>query len=559
VERSGLELDPEVLFRDPVTLSARRELARRWRRAGFAPGHGVGEQAFRAAAAAPETQLVFTSPERPSRLRLEDLWSRACSVAAGFQRRGVRAGDVVAVQLPNWSEALVAYVAAATCGAVVLPIVHTYGVADTDWILERVRPRLFILPERWGGNDYLERLEAMHATRDVEHVVVVGGATPSGTERWAALEAADASDARIAAVNSADPFLLTFTSGTTAEPKGVVHSHDSFLAELQSMPSPSRRFDRVATLQPWPAGHIGGMTAILGPLVHGLDTFLIDRWDTESVVELVAREGIVAASGVPTALLRVMDLLEATGRNLPLRELSTGGAGIPPSVVERGARLGWHIGRCYGSSEHPSATYCRHDDTIEHRLHADGVPMAGTEVRTVRDDGSKCDVGEPGEIALIGPEQFLGYTDPALNAELIDREGWFLTGDVGVLDADGFLTVTDRKKDLVIRGGENISSVEVEDILLRHPAVVEAAVVASPDPEYGERVCAFVVLQPGASLSLEDVQAHFAGRGVQRQKTPELLLPVTDDELPRTAAGKVRKAELRDRLRATAPAGKESS
>lgn len=552
---TGIALSVEEMFDDEATLTARQRLAARWRADGLVPGRSVAEQARAAAGAARETRIVFTSPERPSVLRLDALWSRSCAVAAAFQARGVVPGDVVAVQVPNWSEAVVAYVAAAIAGAIVLPIVHTYGPADTDWILDRVRPRVFVSPSRWSETDYLARLDAMPAVAAIEHVVVVGDVAPNGTETWATLEATSPADAHVVDVPSDAPFLVTFTSGTTAEPKGVVHSHDSFLAELGSMPSPTRRLGRVRSLQPWPAGHIGGMTAILGPLVHGLDTFLIDRWDTESVVDLVAREDIAAASGVPTALLRVMDFVETSDRSLPLRELSTGGAGIPPSVVERGAALGWHIGRCYGSSEHPSATYCRHDDTLEHRLRSDGAPMAGTEVRTVREDGTTCPVGEPGEIALIGPEQFLGYTDPALNAALVGRDGWFLTGDIGVLDRDGFLTVTDRKKDLVIRGGENISSVEVEDVLLRHPAVVEAAVVASPDAEYGERVCAFVVLRPGAILSLGDVREHFSTLGVQRQKTPELVVPVAGHELPRTASGKVRKAELRDRVRETSSEG----
>jgi acyl-CoA synthetase (AMP-forming)/AMP-acid ligase II len=549
---NGLALSAEDMFTDPATYAARWRLTARWGAEGLVHGRTIAEQARVAADALAATRLVFTSPERPSSLRLDELWVRANAVAAGFQARGVHRGDVVAVQVPNWSEAVVAYVATAIVGAVVLPIVHTYGATDTNWIIDRVRPRVFVLPATWGGADYLVRLDQMPALDAVEHVIVVGDGLPAGTESWRALETTPPADARSVAVDASSPFLVTFTSGTTAEPKGVVHSHDSFLAELHTMPSPAREIGPLRSLQPWPAGHIGGMTAILGPLVHGFDTFLVDRWDTESVVDLVGRERIGAASGVPTALLRVMDFVEANGMELPLRELSTGGAGIPATVVERGMRLGWHIGRCYGSSEHPSATFCVRGDSLDHRLHSDGSPMTGTEVRIVRDDGSPCAVGEAGEIALIGPEQFLGYSDPSLNAESVTSDGWLLTGDIGVVDADGFLTVTDRKKDLVIRGGENISSVEVEGLLLRHPAVAEAAVVASPDPEYGERVCAFVVVRPGASLALPDVQAHFRDLGVQRQKTPELLVTVGDDELPRTASGKVRKAELRRRLRAPA-------
>jgi acyl-coenzyme A synthetase/AMP-(fatty) acid ligase len=528
----------------------------RWRAEGFHPGRTLHEEAARAAADRPSTRLVFTSAERPSKLSLGELWVRSCSVGAALRRMGVGAGDVVAVQVPNWREAAIAYVAAAAVGAVVLPIVHTYGPADTNWLLDAVRPRILVVPASWDGVDYVERLDAMPASEAIEHVVVVGDDAPGRTTPWSELEAASASGFVPADVPSGSPFLVTFTSGTTSEPKGVVHSHDSFLAELRSMPSPPRAIAPIRAVQPWPAGHIGGMTAIMGPLVHGVDTFLLDRWDTESVVELVRREDIAAASGVPTALLRVLDHIEAARIELPLRELSTGGAGIPSTLIERAATHGWHVGRCYGSSEHPSATFCTRADSRAHRLFSDGSPMAGTEVRILHEDGRPCRVGEEGEIALIGPEQFLGYTDPRLNGEAFTAEGWLLTGDVGVVDDEGFLTVTDRKKDLVIRGGENISSVEVEEVLMRHPAVAEVAVVASPDVEYGERVCAFVVLRDGATLGLDDVGRHFATQGVQRQKTPELLHTVADAELPRTPSGKIRKGELRKRLR---PDGESAS
>jgi acyl-CoA synthetase (AMP-forming)/AMP-acid ligase II len=303
-------------------------------------------------------------------------------------------------------------------------------------------------------------------------------------------------------------------------------------------------------MQPWPAGHIGGMTAILGPLEHGFDTFLLDRWDTDGAIDLIARERIEATSGVPTALFRLIDAVEERGLELPLRELTTGGAGIPSSLIERAERLGWHIGRSYGSSEHPSATVVLRSASRAHRLCSDGSPMAGTVIRILADDGAELGVGVAGEIALAGPEQFMGYSDPDINAEAFTPDGWFLTGDIGMLDADGFLTVTDRKKDIIIRGGENISSVEVEEIAMRHPAVSEAAAVASADAVYGERVCLFVVTRPGASIDLEEVQRHFAVAGVMKQKTPELLRVVEDSDLPRTPSGKVQKRALRDALRA---------
>jgi acyl-coenzyme A synthetase/AMP-(fatty) acid ligase len=539
----------EAMHHDAARLCARRELAARWQAEGFHTGISVAAQAQRAAAAHPRTRLVFASQERPAELDLAGLWRRSAALASALSARGVSRNDAVAVQLPNWAEAAVSYVATAALGAVVLPIVHGYGPQDTNWILARVRPRAYILPERLAGADYVARLDAMPAAAEVETVVVVGERAPAGAVRWGELEAAGAREAAVEAGLGGEPFLITFTSGTTAEPKGVVHSHDSFLAELRSMPSPPQSPVAIRTMQPWPAGHIGGMTAILGPLVHGFDTFLLDRWETGAVVDLIRAERIEATSGVPTVLLRLIDALEARGIDLPLRELTSGGAGIPPLLIERAERLGWHIGRCYGSSEHPSATASPRSASRDHRWYSDGRPLAGTALRILDDEGRDVAVGTEGEIALIGPEQFLGYSDPALNDAAFTPEGWLLTGDIGVVDADGFLTVTDRKKDIIIRGGENISSVEVESILLRHPAVAEAVAVSSPDPDYGERICVFVVPQPGAAIDLAGVRAHFAGAGVQKQKTPELLRIVTEAELPRTPSGKVQKRALRDRLR----------
>jgi acyl-CoA synthetase (AMP-forming)/AMP-acid ligase II len=190
--------------------------------------------------------------------------------------------------------------------------------------------------------------------------------------------------------------------------------------------------------------------------------------------------------------------------------------------------------RCYGATEGPSVTATTADDPLELRALTDGRPIGGSQIRTV-----------DGEVAVLSPESFVAYDDPKANAEAFTADGWFLTGDIGVIDKNGCLTITDRKKDIIIRGGENISSKEVEDVLARHPAVVEAAVVAAPDDVYGERVAAFVVAS--APLTLDDVRAHFEHAGVARQKTPERLELV--DDLPRTPAGKVRKPELRALLR----------
>jgi acyl-CoA synthetase (AMP-forming)/AMP-acid ligase II len=222
---------------------------------------------------------------------------------------------------------------------------------------------------------------------------------------------------------------------------------------------------------------------------------------------------------------------------------------VPVALGERAAALGIAIIRAYGSTEHPSTTGGQFDDPPDRRHGTDGRALGGVELRLVDEDGADVPVGTPGEILSRGPDLCLGYTDPALTAAAFDDAGWYHTGDVGVCDADGYLTITDRLKDVIIRGGENISAAELESALATLPGVAEIAVVAAPDARLGERACAVVRMLPGAApVTLADVTAHLADAGLARQKWPELLRVV--DDFPRTASGKIRKVDLRAWLRA---------
>jgi acyl-CoA synthetase (AMP-forming)/AMP-acid ligase II len=231
-----------------------------------------------------------------------------------------------------------------------------------------------------------------------------------------------------------------------------------------------------------------------------------------------------------------------------MSRIGLGGSPVPAAVTERMAALGISAVRSYGSTEHPSTTGSRHEEPAEKRHYTDGHPLLGVELRLVDDDGHAVAGGERGEILSRGPDCCVGYTDPALTAAAFDAEGFYATGDVGILDEDGYLTIVDRKKDIIIRGGENISALEVEEVLLRIPGVAEAAVVAAPDQRLGEHVCAFVrPLDGSEALDLDTMRAHLDKAGLARQKWPEELHTV--GELPRTPSGKVKKFVLRDQLR----------
>jgi acyl-CoA synthetase (AMP-forming)/AMP-acid ligase II len=490
---------------------------------------------------------VLHSLERPGTLTLGSLQRDSVAMAGALAELGVRHGDVVAVQLPNWTETAVAYLALATLGAVFVPIVHIYGPRETNWILDASGARMYLCPDRWGKLDFLDRLSQMPAAAELD-VVIVGDEVPAGATAWSELAARSHPGFEPPQLDARDPLLVVYTSGTTSDPKGVVHTHETFLAELRNMPQMPMDDRDLVMLHPWPAGHIGGLCSMLGPIVTRSRVVIIDRWDPEDAADRIAEHGVTAIAGTPFHVTALLDLAEGGDARLAnVGEVVSGGAGGPPELVERAAKVGWSMRRSYGSSEHPTVSAGSRFGPLQQRAWTDGAICRGTEVRIVDEEARDLEAGQEGEIWVIGPEQFVGYSDPARNAEAFAPGGWFRTGDVGVLDSDGNLTITDRLKDIIIRGGENLSSLEIEDLLQRHPAVAEAAAVGFPDPRYGERVCAFLIATPGELVpTVAQLVSHFAELGVARQKTPEKVIEVSD--FPRTAAGKVKKNELRERL-----------
>jgi acyl-CoA synthetase (AMP-forming)/AMP-acid ligase II len=346
--------------------------------------------------------------------------------------------------------------------------------------------------------------------------------------------------------------VIAYTSGTTADPKGVIHSDTTLRAEIghqTTMRGSGGRSGR-ASLVGAPLGHAGGMySSLLTPLPVGIPIHLIDRWDPANVLRAMQEDGLSSGGGVTFFLTSLLDHPDCTPEHHALiGRAGMGGAAVPAAVADRAEALGIDVFRSYGSTEHPSITGCWGEDRPEKRKYTDGRPLPGVEIRLVDDDGNEVAPGTPGEIISRGPDMFLGYTDPQRTLEAIDAEGWFATGDIGQADGEGYVTIVDRKKDIIIRGGENISALEVEELLLRMPGVVEAAVVAAPDPRLGEHGCAFVrVAGADATLDLGQIRSHLAASGLGRQKWPEELRLVAD--LPRTPSGKVRKADLRRQLR----------
>jgi acyl-CoA synthetase (AMP-forming)/AMP-acid ligase II len=499
--------------------------------------------AFEAGAAAHgDVSLTFVVGDVVRDLTVREIRDRALALAVSLQRLGVGGGDAVAVQLTNRVECAVAYQAVLLCGAVLVPIVHIYGVSEVVFILGQSRAKVLVMPERHGSIVYSERLQELSRVDSLQHVVMLDAEPSEGYCAWSQLDAS-AVEYRRPRVDADDVCLLLYTSGTTSAPKGVQHSHNTLLAEQKTMPALLAGKPDDVSLVTFPPGHIAGVGSMLRPLISGNRTVFIDGWDPALAVEVVHRFGVTCTAGTPFHLAGILDQGDTEDKLASLREFLVGAAPVAEEIGRRAAQAGISTFRSYGATEHPTVTGEHKGESEWARLKTDGKPLPGSVVRIVGRDGADCPTGVDGEVVVSGPDQFIGYQDPALNADAFTADGWFRTGDLGHVDAQGRLTISDRIKDVMIRGGETISSGQVEEVLNAHPAVADGVAVAAPHPRYGDVVAAVVVLNPGCALDLDGLRAHFAESGLARQKTPERLAIV--DELPRTSLGKVRKAQLR--------------
>jgi acyl-CoA synthetase (AMP-forming)/AMP-acid ligase II len=388
-----------------------------------------------------------------------------------------------------------------------------------------------VVAPSWRGTDLVGPMLDL----GLECVVVLGDG-PSGTVSLSGLPvSAGAAHSRPA---PGDVACVLYTSGSTATPKGVRHSHETLLFGVTAAPDPTSRM-----LCTFPAGHVAALIALLRPLATGGTTVVMDRWSARAAAELIETYKLTSSSGTPFFLTTLLDEAERSSRDIgSLRRFLVGAAPVPPALVERAEAAGIVSWRTYGSTEHPAISTGRPEDPSAKRSLTDGRVAPGNQVRLLDDAGRDVEPGAEGEIAARGPKQFLGYQDASADEGAFVHETWFKTGDLGRLDEDGYLVVTDRVKDIIIRGGENISAREVEEVLARHPGVVDVAVCAAPDDVWGETVCAFVVAGV-VPVTLDDLVAHARVCGLAQHKWPSRIEVVA--ELPRTSAGKVRKRDLR--------------
>lgn len=456
--------------------------------------------------------------------------------------QGIGPGDVVVWQLPNWWESLVVAYGIWAVGAVSSPVVPIYREFELANVVAAVRPRAVVTMGEHHGRDHVDMVNAACTSAGVDpdtRVVV-----RSEAAGWTSF--ADATRAQPYLASSVDidaPTLVGWTSGTTSGAKGVVHSSRGFI----SIPVRSARWQAWTWAEraymPAPIAHATGLlAAIANPILSGCSAVLRDGWDPDRAIDDIDTHGVTMTSGAAVFMRETLDALSARGRTeLTLLGYPCGGSTIPDELADACDDVGMHPARSWGMTECPGVTGSGprlHSREI--RCHSDGLVMPGCEVRLVDDTGADVAPGSVGEALVRGPQRALGYIDPEHTAEAFDDEGWFRTGDLGVLSADGLFSMTGRLKEIINRGGEKLSSREIEDALARHEQVSEVAVVAAPHPRLGEQPAAFVL----ASSTVEpaELSAFLDGLGMAPQKIPRVWRFV--DELPRTASGKVVKGEL---------------
>jgi acyl-CoA synthetase (AMP-forming)/AMP-acid ligase II len=385
---------------------------------------------------------------------------------------------------------------------------------------------------------------------DLEHVLTVRAEPLAGQRALESLEAEPSAPLAPSPLGPHEVSFVLYTSGTTADPKGVLHT-SSTLAGLNAAQRAvfGRPEDDRGLLQ-FPLMHIGGVAMFVrAPLQHGTSTVFMETFDPALSIDLIERWQVTGAGGPPAILQAMMAAPNFTREKMRSVRLSgSGAADVSPELIRTVAeRFGCFAYRSYGMTECPMVTSGRPGDPAEACHGTDGRPSPGCTVRVVDDAGRPVPAGVEGELELFGPQLCVGYLDPALNAAFT-ADGFIRSGDLGVVDTAGFVRITGRRKDVIIRKGENLSAKSIEDDLAEHPDVAEVAVVGVPDPQSGERVCACVVLKPGASdLTLAGVRTFMQSRGTMMQKIPEQLELL--DTLPRNATGKVRKDLLRTHLR----------
>ncbi|HFD8473413.1 TPA: medium-chain fatty-acid--CoA ligase [Escherichia coli] len=473
----------------------------------------------------------------------------ASCLANWMLAKGIESGDRIAFQLPGWCEFTVIYLACLKIGAVSVPLLPSWREAELVWVLNKCQAKMFFAPTLFKQTRPVDLiLPLQNQLPQLQQIVGVDKLAPATSSLSLSQIIADNTPLTTAITTHGDELAaVLFTSGTEGLPKGVMLTHNNILASERAYCARLNLTWQDVFMMPAPLGHATGfLHGVTAPFLIGARSVLLDIFTPDACLALLEQQRCTCMLGATPFVYDLLNVLEKQPADLSaLRFFLCGGTTIPKKVARECQQLGIKLLSVYGSTESSPHAVVNLDDPLSRFMHTDGYAAAGVEIKVVDDARKTLPPGCEGEEASRGPNVFMGYFDePELTARALDEEGWYYSGDLCRMDEAGYIKITGRKKDIIVRGGENISSREVEDILLQHPKIHDACVVAMPDERLGERSCAYVVLKaPHHSLSLEEVVAFFSRKRVAKYKYPEHIVVI--EKLPRTASGKIQKFLLR--------------
>ncbi|EGO3703292.1 medium-chain fatty-acid--CoA ligase [Escherichia coli] len=547
---TGPHLGPDVLFRESnmkVTLTFNEQRRAAYRQQGLWGDASLADYWQQTARAMPDKIAVVDN--HGASYTYSALDHAASCLANWMLAKGIESGDRIAFQLPGWCEFTVIYLACLKIGAVSVPLLPSWREAELVWVLNKCQAKMFFAPTLFKQTRPVDLiLPLQNQLPQLQQIVGVDKLAPATSSLSLSQIIADNTPLTTAITTHGDELAaVLFTSGTEGLPKGVMLTHNNILASERAYCARLNLTWQDVFMMPAPLGHATGfLHGVTAPFLIGARSVLLDIFTPDACLALLEQQRCTCMLGATPFVYDLLNVLEKQPADLSaLRFFLCGGTTIPKKVARECQQLGIKLLSVYGSTESSPHAVVNLDDPLSRFMHTDGYAAAGVEIKVVDDARKTLPPGCEGEEASRGPNVFMGYFDePELTARALDEESWYYSGDLCRMDEAGYIKITGRKKDIIVRGGENISSREVEDILLQHPKIHDACVVAMPDERLGERSCAYVVLKaPHHSLSLEEVVAFFSRKRVAKYKYPEHIVVI--EKLPRTASGKIQKFLLR--------------
>ncbi|HAI1999934.1 TPA: medium-chain fatty-acid--CoA ligase [Escherichia coli] len=547
---TGPHLGPDVLSRESkmkVTLTFNEQRRAAYRQQGLWGDASLADYWQQTARAMPDKIAVVDN--HGASYTYSALDHAASCLANWMLAKGIESGDRIAFQLPGWCEFTVIYLACLKIGAVSVPLLPSWREAELVWVLNKCQAKMFFAPTLFKQTRPVDLiLPLQNQLPQLQQLVGVDKVAPATSALSLSQIIADNTPLTTAITVHGDELAaVLFTSGTEGLPKGVMLTHNNILASERAYCARLNLTWQDVFMMPAPLGHATGfLHGVTAPFLIGARSVLLDIFTPDACLALLEQQRCTCMLGATPFVYDLLNLLEKQPADLSaLRFFLCGGTTIPKKVARECQQRGIKLLSVYGSTESSPHAVVNLDDPLSRFMHTDGYAAAGVEIKVVDDARKTLPPGCEGEEASRGPNVFMGYFDePELTARALDEEGWYYSGDLCCMDEAGYIKITGRKKDIIVRGGENISSREVEDILLQHPKIHDACVVAMPDERLGERSCAYVVLKaPHHSLSLEEVVAFFSRKRVAKYKYPEHIVVI--EKLPRTASGKIQKFLLR--------------